>query len=163
MPQTLPKWVICLKHLNLYHCCHFSVNKSYLTLCDPMDCSTPGFPVLPRVCSNSCQLSWWCHLTISSSAAPFSFCFQSFPASGSFPMSQLFTSGGQSIGASALALIFPMNEYSGLISFTIDWFDLLSFQGTLKSLPQQPNLKVLILWCWAFFMVPLSYPYNATG
>ena len=62
-------------------------------------------------------------------------------------MSQLFTSGGQSIGASALALIFPMNEYSGLISFTIDWFDLLSFQGTLKSLPQQPNLKVLILWC----------------
>ena len=55
------------------------------------------------------------------------------------------------------------NEYSGLISFTIDWFDLLSFQGTLKSLPQQPNLKVLILRCWAFLMVQLSHPYNATG
>ena len=55
----------------------------------------------PRVCSNSCLLSRWCHSTISSSATPFSFCLQSFPASGSFPMSQLFASGGQSTGASA--------------------------------------------------------------
>ena len=57
----------------------------------------------PRACSNSCPLSWWCHPTISSSVFPFSSCPQSFPASGSFPMSQLFTSGGQSIGASASA------------------------------------------------------------
>ena len=62
----------------------------------------------PGVCSNSCPLSWWCHPGISSSVAPFS-CHQSFPASGSFPMSQLFASGGQSIGASALTSVLPMN------------------------------------------------------
>ena len=63
----------------------------------------------PRVYPNSCPLSWWCHPTISSSVIPFSFCPQSLPASGSFPMSQLFTSGGQSIGVSASALVLPMN------------------------------------------------------
>ena len=63
----------------------------------------------PRVCSNSCSLSWWCHPTITSSVAPFSSCPQSFPASGSFPMGQLFTSGCQSITASALASVLPMN------------------------------------------------------
>ena len=66
----------------------------------------------PRVCSNSCPLSWWCHPTISSSAAPSSSCLQSFPASMSFPMSRLFASGGQSINFS----ISPSSEYSGLIS-----------------------------------------------
>ena len=86
----------------------------------------------PRVYSNSCPLSHWCHPTISSSVACFS-CPQSFPASGSFPMSWLFTSSGQSIGASAPSL--PMNiQYSGFISFRIDCFDLLAVQGTLKSL-----------------------------
>ena len=70
-----------------------SVSQSCLTLCDPMDCSTSSFPVhhqLPRVYSNSCPLSRWCHPTISSSVVPFSSCLQSFPASGSFQMSQLF-------------------------------------------------------------------------
>ena len=67
-------------------------------------------PLSARVCSNSYPLSWWCYLTITSSAAPFSFCLQTFPASGSFPMSwSSFTSGGQNIGASALASVFPMN------------------------------------------------------
>ena len=60
------------------------------------------------VCSNSCPLSWWCHPTISSSVNPFS-CLHSFPASGSFPISQLFTSGGQTIGASASASVLPVN------------------------------------------------------
>ena len=73
----------------------------------------------PGVCSNSCSLSQWCHPTISSSVVPFS-CPQSFPASGSFPMSQPFASGGQSIEASASASINPSNEYSGLISFRTD-------------------------------------------
>ena len=76
-----------------------------------MDCSTPGFPVLHcllEFAQNSCPLSQWCYLTISSSAAPF-FCLQSFPASGSFPMSQLFTSGGLSTGASASASVLPKN------------------------------------------------------
>ena len=73
-----------------------------LWLCDPMDCSTLPCPSpSPRACSNSCPLSQWCHPTISSSVASFSSCLQSFPASGSFPVSQLFASGGQSIGASA--------------------------------------------------------------
>ena len=67
----------------------------------------PCSSVSPGVCSNSCALSQWCHPTISSSVAPFSSCPQSFPVSGSFPMSQLFTSGGQRIGASAS--VFPMN------------------------------------------------------
>ena len=63
----------------------------------------------PRVCSNSCPLSQWCHPAISSCVVPFSSCLQFSPASGSFPMSQLFASGGQSIGASASALVLPMN------------------------------------------------------
>ena len=78
-----------------------------------MNCSMLGFPVLPSLspgaCSNSCPLSHWYYLTISSSATLFSFCLQSFPESGSFPMSQLFASGGQSIGASASVSVLPMN------------------------------------------------------
>ena len=80
-----------------------SVTQLCPTLCDPMDCSMPGFPVhhqLPRACLNSCPLSWWCHPAISSSVIPVSSFSQSFPASGSFPVSQFFTSGSQSIGAS---------------------------------------------------------------
>ena len=69
----------------------------------------PCLSLSPKVCSNSCPLNWWCHPTISSSVAPFSSCPQSFPASGSFPMSKLFASGGQSIGASASASVLPMN------------------------------------------------------
>ena len=130
-------------------------------LCDPVDCSTPGLhcPSLsPGVCSNSCPLNWWCCLTISSSA-PFSFSPQSFPASGSFPMSQLFASGGQSWNFS----ISPSSEYSGLISFSIDWFHLLAVQRTLKSLLQHHNQKASILWRLAFFMVQLSQLYMTTG
>ena len=69
----------------------------------------PCSSLSPRVCSNSCSLSWWCYPTISSSVAPFSCCLQSFPASGSFPMSQCSASGGQSTGASASATVLPMN------------------------------------------------------
>ena len=77
-----------------------------------LPCPSPS----PRVCSNSCPLSRWCHPTVSSSVTPFSSCPQSFPASGSFPMSQLFTSGGQSIGTPASASVLPMNIQ--------DWFPL---------------------------------------
>ena len=70
-----------------------------------LPCSSPS----PRVCSRLCPLSWWYHPTISSSITPFSSCFQSFPASGSFPMSLVFTSGGQSIGASASASVLAMD------------------------------------------------------
>ena len=110
----------------------------------------------PRVCSNSCPLSWWYHPTITSSIVAFSSCLQSFPASGSFPVSQFFTSGGQSIGVSASA-ISPSNGYSALISFSIDWFDLLAIQGTLKSLLQHYSAKVPILWHSGFFKLIIMY------
>ena len=77
-----------------------SVAQSYPTLFNPMDCSMPGLPVhhqLPKVYSNSCPLSQWCHPTISSSIVPLSSCLQPFPALGSFPISQFFAFGGQSI------------------------------------------------------------------
>ena len=112
----------------------------------------------PGACSNSCPSSRWCHPTISSSVIPFS-CLQSFPASESFLMSQILASGGQSIGA--LASVLPMN--SGLISFRIDWFDLLAVQGTFKSLLQHYSSKASILRCSAFFTVQLSHPYMTTG
>ena len=115
----------------------------------------------PRACSNSCPLSRWCHPTVSSSVVPFSSCFQSFPASGSFPMNQFFSSGGQSISFSLS--IRPSNMCSGLISFRIDWFGLLAVQGTLESLLQRHSSKASILQCSAFFMVQLSHPYVATG
>ena len=75
----------------------------------PQHARRPGPPPTPRVHLNSCPLSLWCHPTISSSVVPFSSCPQSFVASGSFPMSQLFTSGGQSIGVSASTSVLPMN------------------------------------------------------
>ena len=105
------QWIIRLMIMNIYRLC-YSVAKSCLTLCDPMDCSTPGSSVLhhlPRVWLNSWPLSQWCYLTTSSSAASFCFCLQSFPASGSFPMSWLLASGGQDTGASASASVLPMN------------------------------------------------------
>ena len=82
----------------------------------------------PGVYSNSCPSSRWCHPTISSSVVPFSSCPKSFPASGSFPMSQFFASGGQSIGWSISFSMSTSSENSGLISFTMDWLDLLAVQ-----------------------------------
>ena len=112
------------------------------------------------VCSNSCPLSGWCYLIISSSAVPFSFCPQSFPASGAFPVSWLIASGGQNSGTSASASVLPMNIQH---SFRIDWFDLLAVQGALKCLLQHHDLKASVLQHSAFLMVQLSYPYMTTG
>ena len=102
--------------LNLPNSVHFS--QSCLTLCDPMDCSTPGLPVHHQlsIYSNSCPSSRWCNPTISSSVILFSFHLQSIPATGSFQMSQFFTSGRQSIGVSVSASVLPMNIQ--------DWFPL---------------------------------------
>ena len=119
------------------------------TLCNPMDCGISGFPVLhhlPRVCSSSCPSSQWCHPTISTSVIPFSSCLQSFPASGSFPRSQFFTTGGQSIGTSASASVLPMNIQ--------DWYPLglagLRGQGTLKSHTEFKHLVLGFLLAWWF-------------
>ena len=117
----------------------------------------------PGVHPNPCALSWWCHPTISSSVVPFSSCPQSFPASGSFQMSQLLASGGQNIGVSALASFLPKksqgwspSEWTCWISFRMDLLDLLSVQGTLKSFLQHHTSKASILWHSAFFTVQLS-------
>ena len=122
-----------------------------------LSCPSPT----PGAHSNSCSLSQWCHPTISSSVVPFSSCLLFFPASGSFPMSWLFASGGQSISFSFS--LSPSNEYSGLISFRMDWFNLLAVQGTPKSLLQHHGSKASILRCSAFFMIQLSHPYMTTG
>ena len=78
----------------------------------------------PRVCSNSCPLSWWWHPAISSSVLPFSFCLQPFPASGSFPISQVFISGGQSIGVSASTSVLPMNTQDQSPLWWTGWISL---------------------------------------
>ena len=111
------------------------------------------------VYSNSCPLSRWCHPAISSSVFPFS---SSFPASGYFQVSQLFTSGGQRTGLLSFR-ISPSNEHPGLISFRVDRLDLLAVQGTLKSCLQHHNSKASILQHSAFFMVQLSHSDMATG
>ena len=115
----------------------------------------------PRAYSNSLPLSQWCHPIISSSVIPFSSHLQSFPASGSFPMSQFFESGGQSTGASASASVLPMNIQ--------DWFPLgltglisLLSKGLLKSLLQHHSSKASALRHSPFFMVQLSHPYMTT-
>ena len=113
--------------------------------------SLPCSSLFPRVCSNSCPSSWWCHPTISSFVVPFSSRLQSFPASGSFPVSQFFTSGGQSIGASASGSVLPMNIQGW---FLLGLTDLISaVQGTLKSLFLHHSLKASILQRSVFFKV----------
>ena len=221
--DTLPFWNCCC-----------SVTKLCPTLCGHMDCSPHGLqliripcPSSPTVCSNSCPLSQWCHPTSSCSVAPFSFCLQSFPASGSFSSVQslsrvqvfatLWTAAHQAslsitdfqsllrlmsiksvmpsnhlILCHALLLlpsvfhsirvfpnesvfhikwskywsfsfsISPSNEYLGLISFRIDWLDLLAVHGSLKSLLQHHSAKASILWHSAFSMVQFLHPYMTT-
>ena len=114
----------------------------------------------PGVYSNLCPSSWWCHPAISSSVVPFSSCPQSLPASGSFPMSQHFTRGGQSIGVSASASVLPMNTRGWS---PLGWLDILAVQGTLKSLFHHHSSKSSILWHSAFFTVQLLHPYMTTG
>ena len=150
--------------MDLKNSCHTFclVTKSCPTLCDAVDCSMPGSPSsITGVCLNSCPLSQWCYLSVSSSAAPF-FCLQSFPESGSFPMSWLFASGGQIIGASALASILPVNIQ--------DWFPL--WLTGLNSLQSKGLSRVFSSSSWkvpilsrhsAFFMVQLSHLYMTTG
>ena len=121
--------------LDIVYCCCCSVAKLCQTLLQPHELQHARLPcpsLSPGVCLNSCPLSRWCHPTISFSVIPFFSCPQSFRAAGSFPMSQFFTSHDWSWSFSSS--ISPSNEYSGLISFSIDWFDLLAVQGTLKSL-----------------------------
>ena len=120
-----------------------------------LPCPSPS----PTVCSDSCSLSWWYHPTISSSVIPFSSCLQSFSASGSFLVNQLFASGGQSIGASVSASVLPMNSW-----FPLGWTGWISSQSKgLKSLLQHHSSKASILWQSVFFMIQFSCQYMTTG
>ena len=121
-----------------------------------LPCPSPA----QRACSNSCTFSWWYHPTISSSLIPFS--------SSIFPRIRVFSN------ESVLHIRWPkywrfsfsissFNEYSGLISFRIDWFDLLVVPGTLKGLLQHHSSKASILQCSAFFMVQCSHPHRTIG
>ena len=160
MPVTALDTHIVIRKITFHYCC-CSVSVSHLTLCNPMDCGMPGAPVfqyLLEYTQNSCPLNWCCHPSNSSFVAPFSSCSQSLPASESFPVSRLVTSGGQNTGASAsvLPLIFR-------IDFLSDWrFDLLAVQGTLKSLLQQHSLKASPS-ALSFFMVQFLHPHMTTG
>ena len=162
--------LLCLCHWRqvLYHQCHLgslflssvkfsSVTQQCPTLCDPMNCSTPGLLVhqqLPEFTQTHVHQSVMPsnHLILHH---PLFLPLSIFPRSGSFPISQFFASGGQSVWSFSFN-ISPSNEYSGLISFRMDWFDLLAVQWTLKSLLQQHSSKASILRCSAFFLVQLT-------
>ena len=129
---------------------------SHVQLSDPTDCGTPGLPVhhqLPEFTQTHPSIWWW-RPTISSSVIPFSSCLQSFPASGSFQMSQLFMSGGQTTGVSASTSVLPMNAQEGSL---LGWTGWISLQS--KGLSRVFS----ILRCSAFVMVQLSHPYVTTG
>ena len=136
-----------------------SATQSCPTSCNPTDCRISGLSL--SVTNSQSLLKLMSiesvipsnHLTL---CRPLLLLPQSFPVSGSFPRTQFFASGGQNIRASVSA-------QSGLISFRMDWLDLLAVQGILKSLLQHHSSKVSILWGSAFFMVQLSHPYMITG
>ena len=123
-----------------------SVAQSCPTLCNPMNCSMPGLPVHHQLPEFTQTHVHWVGDAIQPShplSSPSPPAPQSLPASGSFPMSQLFAWGGQSIGSFSFN-ISSSNEHPGLISFRMDWLDLLAVQGTLKSLPQHHSSKASI-------------------
>ena len=126
-----------------------------------LPCPSPS----PRACSNSCLSSQWCHLTILSSVIPFFSCLQSFPASGSFPMSQLFTSGGQSIGASVSASVLLMNiqdwvilGLTGLISSPRD-----SQESPTPQFKSVDSSVLSLLWRRQWHPTPVLLPGKSHG
>ena len=149
------------------HPINISVQFSHSVVCDSLwpheaqHARPPYPPPTLRVYPNSCLLSQWCHPAISYSVIHFSFCLQSFRTSGSFQMSQLFASGGQSIGVSASTSVLPMNTQDW---FPLGWTGWISLQSKgLSSLLQHNSSKASILLCSAFFIVQLSYAYMTTG
>ena len=144
------------------YCC--SAAKSCPTLCDPHGLQHVRLPcpsLSSRVCSNSRPLSQWYSLTLSSSGYPLLLLPSIFPSIRVFSKVSALHMSWPSNWSSSFS-ISPSNEYSGLVFFSIDWFDLLAVQGTL-SLLQHHNLKASILWWSAFFKVQLSHMYMTTG
>ena len=123
----------------------------------------PPYPSpTPRVYSNSCPLSWWCHPAITSSYHPLLFLPSIFPSIRVFSNESVLCIRWPRYWSFSFS-ISPSNEYSGLISFRKDWLDLLAVQGTLKGLLQHHSSKASILQCSTFFIVQLSHPYMTTG
>ena len=154
------KWTILLCTWNIISqlfCCCCSLN--HIRLCNPRDCSMPD-SLSPTICQSVLKpmsiesMMPSNHLIL---CRPLLLCLQSFPASRSFPESALRIKWPKCWSFSFR--ISPSNEYSGLIFFRIDEFDLLTVHGTLRSLLQHHNSKASILLCSAFFMVQLSHPY----
>ena len=142
------------------------VPQSCPTLCNPMDCRTPEFSVNHQILELIETHVYWVGDTIQPShplsSHPLLFQPSIFPSMRIFSNeSVLCIRWPKYLNFSCS--ISPSNEYSGLVSFRIDWFDLHAVQGTLKSLLQHPSSKASILWCSAFFIVQLSHPYMTTG
>ena len=163
--EKSPKHIVDFKKIqiqnNEYALVQFcSVTQSCLTLCNPMDCSTPGFPdhhQLPEFTQT------YVHL-VADTIQP------SHPLSSASPLALnlsqhqgLFKLDSSSHQVAKVLEFSPSKEYAGLISFKMDWLDLLAVQGTLKSLLQHHGSKASILQHSAFFIVQLSYPYMTTG
>ena len=125
----------------------------------------PCLSPIPRACSNSCPSSSWCHPTILSSVIPFSSCLQSLPASGSFLMSHFFTSGDQSIGASASSSLLPVNiqDWSPLWLTGLISLQPMGLSRVFSNTTTLIHQKAWILWCSAFFMVQISHLYMTIG
>ena len=156
-PRTASHAKVVKRALFLFNC---SVVSSSLQTPGLQHARLPYPSSSLSACSNSCPLSQWCHPTITSSVIPFSSCLQSFPASIFSNESVLCIRWPKYWSLSSS--ISPSSEYSLLISFRIDWFDL-SVQGILKSLLQHHSSKASVLSRSAFFMVQLSHPYMTTG
>ena len=165
VPKSVISILLCCFQWHVYNSSvqfSHSVMSYSLWPHEPQHARPPCPSPTPGVHSNPCPSSQWCHPTISSSVIPFSSCPQSFPASGSFQMSQLFASSAQKYWSFSFN-ISPSNEHPEPISFRMDWLDLLAVQGTFKSLLQHHSSKASILLHSAFFVVQLSHPYMTTG
>ena len=142
------------------HCVFSSVQFSCLVMSNslwPQELQHARLPCpspTPRACSNACPSGQWCHLTISSSAVPFSSCLQSFPASGSFSNESVLYLRWSEYWSFTFS-VSPSNEYSGLISFRMDWLDLLAVQGTLQESSPTPQFK-------SIHSLVLSFLYSLT-
>ena len=145
-----------------------SVHFSSLVLSDSLQthglqpARLPCPPPTPGASPDLCPSSWWCHSTISSSFIPFLLLPSIFPSMRVFSKESVLHIRWPKYWSFNLNMS-PSNEYSGLISFRMDWLDLLAVQGTLKSLLQQYSSKASVLQCSAFFMVQVSYSYMTTG
>ena len=154
-----------MRRRGIYHTQFSSVAELCLTLCDPMDCSmdfaTPCPSPAPKVYSNSCPLSQWCH-QLSHLLSTLLLLHSIFPSIRVFSSESVPHIRWPKYWSFSFN-ISPSNEFSGLISFRMDWLDLLEVQGTLKSLLQHHSSKTSILQYSAFFIVQLSHPYMTTG